>query len=86
MLIEQLIDLKIMRTDNLKFRTDLPDLVMDGWSVTQKMNVYKEDCSKFEPSEVTFLRLMPRAVCFYLLRTVQALRRILVIILAPIEM
>ena len=30
-----------VRTDNLKFRTDLRDHVMDGWSVTQSMNVYK---------------------------------------------
>ena len=32
MLIEQLIDLEKVRTDNLKFRTDLGDQVMDGWS------------------------------------------------------
>ena len=41
MLIEQLINLKKVRTDNLKIRTDLQDLVMDGWSVTQERNVYK---------------------------------------------
>ena len=35
MLIEQLIDLEKVRSDNLKFRTDLQDLVIDGWSVTQ---------------------------------------------------
>ena len=35
MLIEQLIDLEKVRTDNLKFRTDLRDRVMDGWSETQ---------------------------------------------------
>ena len=35
MLIEQLIDLEKVRTDNLKFRTDLWEWVMDGWSVTQ---------------------------------------------------
>ena len=34
MLIEELIDLAKVRTDSLKFRKDLPDLVMDGWSVT----------------------------------------------------
>ena len=33
MLIEQLI--KLERTENLKFRTDLWDRVIDGWSVTQ---------------------------------------------------
>ena len=33
MLIEQHIDLEKVRTDNLKIRTDLPDRVMDGWSV-----------------------------------------------------
>ena len=40
-LIEQLTDLEKVRTDNLKFRTDLRDLVMDGWSVTQYMTVYQ---------------------------------------------
>ena len=30
-----LIDLEEVKTDNLKFRTDLQDRVMDGWSVTQ---------------------------------------------------
>ena len=35
MLIEQLIDLEKVRTDNLKFRTDFRDQIMDGWSVTQ---------------------------------------------------
>ena len=35
MLIKQLIDLEKVRIDNLKFRTDLGDQVMDGWSVTQ---------------------------------------------------
>ena len=35
MLIEQLVDLEKVRTDKLKFRTDLRDWVMDGWSVTQ---------------------------------------------------
>ena len=41
MLIEQLINLEKVRTENLKFRTDLQDLVKDGWSVTQQMIVYK---------------------------------------------
>ena len=41
MLIEQLIDLEKVRTDNLKFRTDLRDQFMDGWSVSQWINVYK---------------------------------------------
>ena len=41
MLIKQLIDLEKVRTDNLKFRTDLRNWVMDGWSVTKYMNVYK---------------------------------------------
>ena len=41
MLIEQLINLEKVRTENLKFRTDLRDRVMDGWSVLQLMNVYK---------------------------------------------
>ena len=35
MLIEQLIYHEKVRTDSLKFRTDLRDQVMDGWSVTQ---------------------------------------------------
>ena len=38
-LIEQLIDLEKVRTDNLKFRTDLRDRKMDGWSLTQQMIV-----------------------------------------------
>ena len=33
MLIEQLINLEKVRTDNLKFGTDLQDRAMDGWSV-----------------------------------------------------
>ena len=33
--------LEKLRTENLKFSTDLRDRVMDGWSVTQLMNVYK---------------------------------------------
>ena len=35
MVIEQLIDLEKVSIDNLKFRTNLRDSVMDGWSVTQ---------------------------------------------------
>ena len=35
MLIEQLIALEKVRTDDLKFRIDLQDRVMNGWSVTQ---------------------------------------------------
>ena len=35
LLIEQLIDLEKVRTDNLKFRTNLLDQVMVGWSATQ---------------------------------------------------
>ena len=35
MLIEQLIDLRKVKTENLKFRTDLEDRVMNSWSVTQ---------------------------------------------------
>ena len=44
MLIEQLIDLRILRKvriENLKFRTDLQYQVMDVWPVTQYMVVYK---------------------------------------------
>ena len=36
-----LIDLEKVRTDYLKFRTDLQDRVMGGWSVTQYIIVYK---------------------------------------------
>ena len=39
--MEQLINLQTVRTDNLKFRIDLQDQVMDGWLVTQWMNDYK---------------------------------------------
>ena len=41
MLIEQLINVEKVRTEHWKFRTDLQDQVMDGWSVTQYMTVYK---------------------------------------------
>ena len=34
-----------MRTENLKFRTDLGNWVMDGWSVTQRMIIFS---SKFK--------------------------------------
>ena len=34
-----LIDLEKLRFASLKFRTELRDRVMDGWSVTQLMNV-----------------------------------------------
>ena len=35
MLIGQVIELRKVRTENLKFRTDLLDLVMGGWLLTQ---------------------------------------------------
>ena len=35
MLIEQLTDLEKVRTESLKFGTDLRNRVKDGWSVTQ---------------------------------------------------
>ena len=38
MLIEQLMDLEKVRLENMKFRTDIPDRVMDGWSVTHREN------------------------------------------------
>ena len=38
MLIKQLIDLRKVRAENLKFRTDLRDRVVDGWSVIQSSN------------------------------------------------
>ena len=34
MFIEQVIDFRNVRTANLNFRTDLGDLVIDGWLVT----------------------------------------------------
>ena len=48
MLIEQLIDLEKVTTENLKFRTYLRDRVMDCWSVTHcsRRMFTKEDCSK----------------------------------------
>ena len=52
MLIEQLIDLEKVRTDNLKFRTDLRDQVMDGWSVTQRIIVYKGRLLKIFKSKI----------------------------------
>ena len=39
--IEQLLNHEKVGTKNLKFRTDLGHQVMDGWSVTQSMIVYK---------------------------------------------
>ena len=41
MLIEQLIDLRKVRTENLKFRTDIWDWVINLWSLTQQMIIYK---------------------------------------------
>ena len=35
MLIEQLINFRYVRAENLKFRTDFQDQAMDGWLVTQ---------------------------------------------------
>ena len=37
MLTKQLIDLRNVRTENLKCRTDLLNRFMVGWSVTQEM-------------------------------------------------
>ena len=37
MLIEQLIDLSKVRTESLKFRTDLQDRVMGGWSIDDSL-------------------------------------------------
>ena len=34
-IVKQFINLRKVRTENLKFRTDLRDWAMDGWSVTQ---------------------------------------------------
>ena len=46
-LIEQLVDLRKKRTENLKFRTDLRDQVTDGWSVTEYMIVYNNNLQQF---------------------------------------
>ena len=35
MLVEQLTYLRKVKSENLKFRTDLLDLVVNDWSVTQ---------------------------------------------------
>ena len=45
MLIEQLINLEKVRTENLKFGKDLRDRVMDGWSLVSN-TVDKSKCSK----------------------------------------
>ena len=37
MLIVQLINLRIVKSENLKFMTYLRDQAMNGWSVTQQM-------------------------------------------------
>ena len=34
MLMKQVIDYRKVRSENLKFSTDLQDQIMDGWSVT----------------------------------------------------
>ena len=39
MLSEQLIDLRKVRNENLKFKADLQDQVMEGLSVTQEMMI-----------------------------------------------
>ena len=41
MLIQQLIDLAQVRSENLKNRTDLLDLAMDGRPVTQKNDYFE---------------------------------------------
>ena len=41
MLIELLIFLRKVKTENLKVGTDLEDRVMDSWSVTHLKIVYK---------------------------------------------
>ena len=46
MLIEQLKDLRKERTENLKFKTDHQDLVIDGWSATQLVIVYESQLLK----------------------------------------
>ena len=40
MLIEQLINLRKVTTENLRFRTDLRERVMDGWPLTRNMIVF----------------------------------------------
>ena len=41
MLIEHLVDLEKVRTENLKFRIDFQDQVMDGWSIAQNLQSIK---------------------------------------------
>ena len=55
MLIEQLINLEKVRAesaDNLKFRTDLQDLAMDGWSVTQDEFLQRQIAQKILKSKI----------------------------------
>ena len=44
MLIEQLINLEKVTTDNLKFMTDLRDRVMDGWSENLQIENWSSSC------------------------------------------
>ena len=46
MLIEQLINLRKVRPENLKFRTDLRDPVIDSWSVTQKLIIFSANATE----------------------------------------
>ena len=41
MLIEHLVDLEKVRTENLKFRIYFQDQVMDGWSIAQNLQSIK---------------------------------------------
>ena len=53
MLIEQLIDLKKVKTDNLQFRTDLKiELWMDGQWQSRLLFTNAADCSKIFKSKL----------------------------------
>ena len=59
MLIEQLIDLENVRTDNLKFRTDLRDRVMDQWLASNTV----DDCLPSQIAQKIFtLKIKARPV------------------------
>ena len=66
LLIEQIIDLEKMRTENLKFKTDLRDRVMDSRSVTQQMIVFKGRLltkSSYRKSKLDLSTLVTQSTC-----------------------
>ena len=64
MLIEQLINHREQRTENLKIRTDFQDQVMDCWSVTQWMIILVDRLLKKASNQI--LKLVLLLLLFYM--------------------